>query len=379
MDGRINGCENTINNDVVEMIHLKLQKMGPLQRQKLIRDILVPSDESLLKTMNFDLGQTKFPRETRNALTVNLASQGLNITQKAVTEYYELKAALQPWINLDHPYVAAKWNLPLKFSNIDGYQLQLQLLERICEDNICHLKGADIEFIDVKQLVLMFKEILVHIDYYFEARSDEPFVIDGGVNIGLALYYIVTLYPNAHIIGFEPFLPAYECALRNIERNHWDNVIMHNCALSDTESDQVFYILSSNSTAGSLTNRMETVSIKNQEHLYAMNVHACKLSKFLDKPVDFLKLDIEGVELKVLRESKTYLSNVNQLFIEYHYSDSIPENSLAEILTLLENVGFSYEVTKSHSFTKGNQTKPMTHIGKNISCLIWARRIEDKH
>jgi hypothetical protein len=64
----------------------------------------------------------------------------------------------------------------------------------------------------------------------------------------------------------------------------------------------------------------------------------------LEEPVDFLKLDVEGAELKVLRDlaENRKLRLVQQMIIEYHYDRLNLENSLAELLQILEQAGFQY-------------------------------------
>ena len=65
--------------------------------------------------------------------------------------------------------------------------------------------------------------------------------------------------------------------------------------------------------------------------------------------VDILKLDIERAEYEVL--SALYKSGklgcISKTFIEYHYDESNPENSLSEILRILEVSGFRYVIGSS--------------------------------
>jgi hypothetical protein len=73
-------------------------------------------------------------------------------------------------------------------------------------------------------------------------------------------------------------------------------------------------------------------------------VDAVCLSSYLEEPVAFLKLDVEGAELRVLRElaGKRKLGLIQQMVIEYHYDLSNHDNSLGELLCLLEDSGFRY-------------------------------------
>ncbi|MFM6944272.1 MAG: FkbM family methyltransferase, partial [Bacteroidota bacterium] len=63
------------------------------------------------------------------------------------------------------------------------------------------------------------------------------------------------------------------------------------------------------------------------------------LTGYLQEPVDFLKLDIEGAEFEVLKSIKDYLSNITNLFIEYHGAFT-QTNELVEILGMIQKAGF---------------------------------------
>ena len=67
---------------------------------------------------------------------------------------------------------------------------------------------------------------------------------------------------------------------------------------------------------------------------------------FLSKKVDFLKLDIEGAEYKVLKDVAENLNNVDKMFIEYHGSFA-QNNELLEILELISNAGFKFYIKEA--------------------------------
>jgi hypothetical protein len=101
-----------------------------------------------------------------------------------------------------------------------------------------------------------------------------------------------------------------------------------------------------------------------------------RLSKWIDQPVDFLKLNIEGEELPVLQELEhsNKLSQVRELVMEYH-GWPIGEQRLGPILELLDKNGFRYLVHDFDSET-GFATKPpfSWDDGKTWYCLVYAKR-----
>lgn len=70
-------------------------------------------------------------------------------------------------------------------------------------------------------------------------------------------------------------------------------------------------------------------------------VKSVRLSSYLDRPIDLLKLDIEGAEEEVVRECSRRLSAVRNLILEYHGTPKTnPTNRFEEIVKLLKDAGF---------------------------------------
>ena len=57
------------------------------------------------------------------------------------------------------------------------------------------------------------------------------------------------------------------------------------------------------------------------------------------RPVDFLKLDIEGAENSVLFDIEDQLATIDHLFFEYHSNPSKPQ-LLGDMLNLMTRQGF---------------------------------------
>jgi hypothetical protein len=105
-----------------------------------------------------------------------------------------------------------------------------------------------------------------------------------------------------------------------------------------------------------------------------------RLSDYLDEPVDFLKLNIEGEELPVLQEAAASgkLRNVREMVLEYHgWPDG--EQHLGDILNLLDRHGYRYLVHDFDAETCGT-SKPPFHLTPETAwfCLVYARRLDDE-
>src|SRR5690606_5512850 len=78
------------------------------------------------------------------------------------------------------------------------------------------LEGIEIIIPDLASFRFMHKEIFEQEIYKFKTSTPEPYIIDGGANIGLATIYFKKLYPFSRIVSFEPDLKIFETLKQNI-------------------------------------------------------------------------------------------------------------------------------------------------------------------
>ncbi len=87
--------------------------------------------------------------------------------------------------------------------------------------------------------------------------------------------------------------------------------------------------------------------------------------------IDFLKIDIEGAEHKVIMDCAEELHRVDKMFIEYHSSPNSPQ-LLDEILKVVSNSGFRYYIKEasnnySHPFIREKDV--LYDLQLNIFCF----------
>jgi FkbM family methyltransferase len=143
----------------------------------------------------------------------------------------------------------------------------------------------------------------------------EPFVIDAGANIGMFALYIKQRYPAAQILAFEPAPETAEVLRRNIELHGLDGISVYEMALGSIAEQQASFTyypaIPGNSTlhpgqtgpAKEALGKIYTARVA--ERFYKgreITVDVQPLSAFLPagRPVDLLKVDVEGSELDVL-------------------------------------------------------------------------------
>jgi FkbM family methyltransferase len=235
-----------------------------------------------------------------------------------------------------------------------------------------HQDDVDIKKTDFKQFKLFYKrpyevlhtykEIFENEIYRFSSDSKMPVIIDCGANIGLSAIYFKLLYPNATVAAFEPDNNNFELLKKNIELNNLKNVELHKKAVWIKDGNISFE-----------ANESEASSISEDNADNTTLVECIKLALFLSqyKKIDFLKMDIEGAEDKVIHDCSDVLSNIENMFIEYHGKTRETEK-LIGMLSLFEEKGFSVYLKNAadelkHPFVE-KQTPYKYDVQLNIFC-----------
>lgn len=202
-----------------------------------------------------------------------------------------------------------------------------------------YTKISDIKFLkntfdipDALSFIWQFKEIFVDEIYKFKSANDIPVILDCGSNVGMSLFYFGKNYPNAKIVGFEADERIAKMSISNMERNDIKNVKVLNCAVWINNNGIKFSV--EGADAGSINGIRNVKTVK-----------SIRLKDYLQNEpyIDLLKIDIEGAEYEVLTDCKESLSNVNNIFVEYHSWNNSPQK-FSEILAILEQNGFRYYI-----------------------------------
>lgn len=192
----------------------------------------------------------------------------------------------------------------------------------------------EFKIIDFASFFSQYQEIFIKQIYNFSTDKTHPYIIDCGANIGLSIIYFKRLYPDATIIAFEPDPIIFRVLSFNIRSFGLKNVTLINKALWDKTTTLRFF--SEGSDGGRIAVRGDNSHI--------IHVKTEKLGKYLNKPVNFLKIDVEGAETRILKSCQNLLDNVTNLFIEYH-SFLSETQTLDEILRILHSNSFRYYIT----------------------------------
>ncbi len=171
-------------------------------------------------------------------------------------------------------------------------------------------------------------------------------ILEVGANIGYyALLETRLAGPTGHLYAIEPSPYNFDCLKKNLELNNIRNADLHQAAFGEQRTKAKFYVYDRSNLSSFI--KREDMGMKCTE----VEVEIITLDDFLrGKEVDFVRMDVEGYELEILKGASKFLATEDHkpkaFFIEVHSELLHKKNSSAkEIVEFLGNYG--YEVRKS--------------------------------
>jgi FkbM family methyltransferase len=196
---------------------------------------------------------------------------------------------------------------------------------------------------DVAAFEDAYREVFEEEVYRFSPRSERPHIIDAGANLGLATCYFKARYPRSTVLAFEPDPRMCELFTRNVERNGFDGVTLRRVALAPRGPAAQLHGDVAAAAPHALGNSLWREWGRQRPDSASIEVPAEPLSPHLDREVDLLKLDIEGLEAEVLAEAAPFLHHVREIRMEVHQMSAHP--SLPRVEAVLRGAGFDVSVT----------------------------------
>jgi FkbM family methyltransferase len=207
--------------------------------------------------------------------------------------------------------------------------------------------GFRMRYLEAEWMRYLYREVFAEREYWFTSDNPRPVILDCGSNIGMAILFFKALYPDADITAFEPAPWACSAIEETIRANDLRDVTLHNAALAESEGELELFHDPSHPGSAVMSVYRERMPGE------TVRVPAVRLSRYVTKPVDFLKLDVEGSELQVLRDlvASGTIGQIRQMVIEFHHHLSPTVDNLSECLSILERHGFGYQLTSAQVYT----------------------------
>lgn len=167
--------------------------------------------------------------------------------------------------------------------------------------------------------------------------------IDIGVNEAQMFNAMVNHCSHGEVYGFEPIPKLYNYLNAKFSSKA---VHIYPYVLSDVEEEVVFYYFPKRSGVSGMSNRLPLLGKLTTEEICVKTVVLDR--KFDLIRIDFIKIDVEGAELKVLRGLKQHLIKCRPTVVfecqhlGLDYFDITPE----QIFDFFQQIGYSISLTK---------------------------------
>jgi FkbM family methyltransferase len=169
--------------------------------------------------------------------------------------------------------------------------------------------------------------------YLREILEPDWTVVDIGANIGYYALQEANLVEE--VIAIEPSPANCEVLETNVDLNGYENIEVHQLAIGDKECDMPFELNRACNWNSIAANGKGDISVK-----------VVRLDRFMNgSKVDFVRMDVEGYEMNVLRGMKQILAESKpRIFIEVH-RDKLKDfgSSQTELLEYLDFYGYRIE------------------------------------
>lgn len=211
----------------------------------------------------------------------------------------------------------------------------------------------------------MYREIFEREIFKFDTDVPSPRIIDCGAHVGMASIYLGLRYQKARITAFEADPRVAAIAKTNLKSFGLHAVEVIAAAVTDREGVATF------SATGDLAGRIPAPH--DAPDAKAIVVPAVRLASYLEEPIDFLKIDIEGAEHAVLPSIADQLRNVRRMFVEYH-GFAAESQDLHEFLGILRRSGFRCYITNASDFRRSPLQDATTFHGMDLQLNIFCVR-----
>jgi FkbM family methyltransferase len=245
------------------------------------------------------------------------------------------------------------------------------------------IDGLHFSFVNEQEFASIYHDVFKVGDWRFAATTSSPRILDCGAHIGISVLYFKKLYPHAKIIAFEPNPDTFKLLELNVSQNRLHDVELVNAAIAHSSGSIDFYICEQ--TSDPLSWAWGNAGVKNTwnnlNRYQTVKVPSVTLSSYIDQPIDFLKLDVEGMEAMVLEEIEGRLHHIKDVRMEFHGSSTNEHNSIEDIFSVLSRNNFYCNTTQYNKLVQLNQITRedpyflMLYANQHYSTLWWETHI----
>lgn len=190
-------------------------------------------------------------------------------------------------------------------------------------------------------------EVFKNKEYLKKIKTSPKVIFDVGSHFGFVAIQFKKAFPDCEIYCYEPDFFNFQVLRENTDRFKRNGFYLSDSAVSGENGELEFF--EKNQRESSTIKKNKTGGGGNQKVRIVQSVTLDKeIARHGISGIDVLKLDCEGAEYDIIRESIETIANFVELIImEYHV---LPEHDVEiELMTPLVNHGFNIEKIELNS------------------------------
>lgn len=168
-------------------------------------------------------------------------------------------------------------------------------------------------------------------------------VLDVGANVGEFAAWALQTFPSAKVISFEPLADCFQQLVRDVKS---DRLVAHRMALGEVEGEAVIH----RAVSPAASSLLRPTAVVTGEFAEAATLHAETIAvRRLDDvvlPTEtplFVKIDVQGFEMAVIRGGRRTLGRASALIVETSFEALYDGQPLfGEVAAELAKLGFAY-------------------------------------
>ena len=188
-------------------------------------------------------------------------------------------------------------------------------------------------------------------------------VVDVGANIGLHTLNMARIVGNTgQVFAFEPDPSNFKILEKNVKVNNYQNIILEQKAVGDKHGRTTLY---QSDHPGMHRIFPQTKQAKGQVQVELTSLDKYFIDSNLVDKINFIKIDVEGLEFSVLKGMKNILKNNKKIKILFEF---MPKNTMEAGFTPIELLNYltSYDFKL---FCIDESTKKLLHVSNNEEVL----------
>jgi FkbM family methyltransferase len=165
--------------------------------------------------------------------------------------------------------------------------------------------------------ISVYKEIFIQNEYDYYYNNNPCIIVDAGANIGLSAVFYANKFPNSKILAIEPEDSNFNLLKKNVAQYKQIHPIQAalwheegTLSVTDIHSGHWGFLVDSE-TSNNSNNYTVSQSVK------SITINSI-LKDYNISKIDILKIDIEGAEKEVFKDTSYWINKVDSIVIELH-------------------------------------------------------------